>query len=347
MNRGTVLHLFGWDKKFFLPFRDFIHEHFSDGSHQLIVYGNVSEYDIPASPDTWVMPSILKNIFALTRAMNKAEKIILHGLFSNHLIYLLAIQPWLLKRCCWVVWGGDLYIHNAPVKNWRWKKNELLRRFTVKRFSLITTTVPGDYLLAKEWYGSKCKFIQNLMYRSHLARGFLAREENEAHEVRIQIGNSADPSNNHKEMIDKLAERSNQNFSVFAPLSYGSQSYQDEIVNYGKLKLGCKFNALTEFMSFSEYNLYLNSIDIAIFNHNRQQAMGNIIALLSLGKKVLIRSDTTPWSYFHDLGIKVYDSKKAIYIEKIPDDVHRNNVKKCAEYFTERALVSSWERVFK
>jgi dTDP-N-acetylfucosamine:lipid II N-acetylfucosaminyltransferase len=347
MSDGIVLHLFGWDKKFFLPFRNFIHEHFAGDRHEFIIYGDVREDDVPASPDTTVMPSIFKNIVAMTLAMNKADKIIIHGLFNNHLFYLLAIQSWVLKKCCWVIWGGDLYIHNAPVKDWRWKKNEILRRYIIKRFSLITTTVPRDYLLAKEWYGFRCKFIQNLMYRSHLARFFLAQKKNDTDEVKIQIGNSADPSNNHKEIIDKLAEKSNQKFSVVAPLSYGNHSYRDEIVKYGKLKLGCKFNALTEFMSSSEYDIYLSSIDIAIFNHNRQQAMGNIIALLSLGKKVLIRSDITPWPYFYDLGIKVYDSNEDLDIEPISEAVHRANVKKCAEYFTESALVSSWQRVFK
>jgi hypothetical protein len=68
---------------------------------------------------------------------------------------------------------------------------------------------------------------------------------------------------------------------------------------------------------------------------------------LSLGKKVLIRSDITPWPYFYDLGIKVYDSNEDLDIEPISEAVHRANVEKCAEYFTESALVSSWQRVFK
>jgi FixJ family two-component response regulator len=47
------------------------------------------------------------------------------------------------------------------------------------------------------------------------------------------------------------------------------------------------------------------------------------------------------------LGIKVYDSNEDLDIEPISEAVHRANVKKCAEYFTESALVSSWQRVFK
>ena len=41
-------------------------------------------------------------------------------------------------------------------------------------------------------------------------------------------------------------------------------------------------------MPYSSYISFLGSIDIGIFNNNRQQGMGNITNLLYLGKKVYL-----------------------------------------------------------
>ena len=38
-------------------------------------------------------------------------------------------------------------------------------------------------------------------------------------------------------------------------------------------------------MNNKDYIQFLNQIDIAVFNHNRQQAMGTIRSLLGMGKK--------------------------------------------------------------
>src|SRR5680860_460475 len=232
MSHGTVLHLFGWDKKFVLPFRDFIHEHFADGRHQFIIYGDVTEDDVPASPDTSVMPSIFNNIVALTRAMIKADKIIIHGLFNNHLFYLLAMQSWLLKKCCWVIWGGDLYIHNAPVKDWRWKKNEFFRHFIVKRIGYLVTGTPGDVVFAREWYGAKGKHIRCFNYPSNIYKQYDVPEKQHS-SINILLGNSADPTNHHLEILKSLEKFANEDITIIAPLSYGDQEYAQGIMTKG------------------------------------------------------------------------------------------------------------------
>ncbi|HEX4343265.1 MAG TPA: TDP-N-acetylfucosamine:lipid II N-acetylfucosaminyltransferase [Verrucomicrobiae bacterium] len=346
MSQGTILHLFHWDKKFAPPFRDMIHEHFADGRHKFVIYGNVEPDAMEVSADTVIYSRLLKNFFSLSRAMHRAEKIILHGLFNSNPIYILALQPWLLKKCCWVIWGGDLYAHEAKQKSWRWKKYESLREFVIKRLPLITTTVPGDYLLVEEWYGTKARFIQNLMYTSHIYRQVSPCNDKENDKLVIQIGNSADPSNNHKEIIDKLSALNANNFVVYVPLSYGNESYRDEVIAYGLSKLGDRFIPLTTFMSFEQYNNYLRGVDIVIFNHMRQQAMGNTIALLSLGKTVWLRSDVTPWSYFNELGLNVYDSKVQLHLCKMPRDKRQQNIELCTEIFSEKALLSAWKAIF-
>ncbi len=344
MSQGTVLHLFGWDKKFFLPFRDFVHEHFADGRHQFIVYGDVVKDDVPASPDTSVMPSIFKNIVAMTKAMNKADKIILHGLFSNHLLYLLAMQPWLLKNCHWVMWGGDLYVHDAPEKDWRWKKNEFLRNFIVKRIGHFITYIKGDYELAQKWYGAKGEYHHCLMYPSNLYKGYNLRQK-QGKTTNILVGNSADPTNNHSEIFEKLTLYKRENIKVVCPLSYGPAGNAERVAKLGKELFGDRFTPLLDFMPFENYLELLGEIDIAVFGHKRQQAMGNTISLLGLGKKVYVRNEITPWGLFSAIGVSVFDIACLDIIPMSADETVRNK-KIVSEYFTEKKLVEQFAEIF-
>lgn len=346
MSRGAILHLFNWDKKFTPPFRDLIHEHFEGGQHKFIVYGNVDPGALPPSDDTVVYHSLLKNAPAVMKAIARSEKVILHGLFGRHVLFMLALQPRQLKKCCWVLWGGDLYVHQAVSHGLGWKTDELFRRFIFKRLAQITTTVPGDYLLAQKWYKTRAAYIQNLMYPSHLYRKNASSNGERNVNLVIQIGNSADPSNNHKEIIDKLVQTRRDDFVAYAPLSYGNSSYRDEIVSYGRQKLGDRFNPIVEFMSSGEYDSYLQQIDIAIFNHRRQQAMGNIIALLSLGKTIYMRSDITPWEYLTGLGLEIRDSSRSLSIQTISLDDSDKNRAICIQQFSKAALISAWGKVF-
>ncbi len=344
MSQGTVLHLFTWDKKFFLPFRNSIHEHFADGIHQFIVYGNVTAEDVPASPDTSVMSNILKNCVGMITAMNKADKIILHGLFNNHLFYLLAMQPWLLKKCYWVMWGGDLYIHEAPFKDWRWKKNELFRHYIFKRMGHFITYIKGDYELARKWYGAKGEYHHCLMYPSNVYKECsLPKKSGTA--INILVGNSADPTNNHEEIFDKLTAYQQENIQIFCPLSYGPIDNAKRIAKLGRELFGEKFKPLLDFMPFEKYLELLGQIDIAVFAHKRQQGMGNTITLLGLGKKFYMRSDITPWAMFDELGVKVFDLRN-LDLVPLNDDVRRDNQVRIKSHFSEIILTKQLREIF-
>src|SRR5690606_3405679 len=98
--------------------------------------------------------------------------------------------------------------------------------------------------------------------------------------VNILVGNSADPSNNHLEILDKLLPYKDADIQIYTPLSYGDQDHAKLVSEYGKKLFSEKFSPVTDFMKEENYLNFLCSIDIAIFNHKRQQGMGNITTLL-------------------------------------------------------------------
>jgi dTDP-N-acetylfucosamine:lipid II N-acetylfucosaminyltransferase len=344
LSQGTILHLFHWDKKFAPPFRDLIHEHFADGRHKFVVYGDVEPDALPASADTVVYRSLLKNFSSLSRAMHRAEKIILHGLFNHHMFYILALQPWLLKKCCWVIWGGDLYFHEAEPKSLGWKKVEVFRSFVIKRLGHFLTYVPGDYELAKQWYGAKGQYHECLMYPSNVYNGHAVKTTQHS-TINIQIGNSADPSNNHLEVLERLMPYRDQDIAIYVPLSYGNKDHAAAVIKAGTEMFGKKFIPLTEFMPFDQYLEFLGNIDIAIFNHKRQQAMGNAIALLGLGKKVYMRNDVTSRSMFAEIGVKIFDISE-IDIAPLSDNLRSTNHGQIANTFSKCRLRKQLEDVF-
>ncbi len=60
-----------------------------------------------------------------------------------------------------------------------------------------------------------------------------------------------------------------------------------KVISRGEEWFGDKFVPMTDFMSFEQYLEVFKSLDVAIFNHRRQQAMGHTIMLFSIGKTVL------------------------------------------------------------
>lgn len=343
-SKGKILHLFGWDKKFVPPFIAFVRENFDDTEHCFIIYGQVNDGPLPTGPNVIHYPSLLKNLLALLAQIRVARKVILHGLFSSHLFYALALHPWVLKKCYWTIWGGDLYIHNKEVKDWRWAKDEWFRRFVVSRLGHFITHIEGDYKLAQQWYGAKGQWHECFMYPSNLYKDYPLQPV--AHDtINIQVGNSADPSNNHLEVLKKLKAFSDQPIRIYVPLSYGNQQHAQNVMAYGTENFGKKFIPLTELMPLEKYIDFLAQIDIGIFNHRRQQGMGNTISLLGMGKKVCMRSDVTPWKTFNDLGVIIFDCEN-MDLKKLNSSQKILNKKIIQTYFSKDFLLKKLEEIF-
>lgn len=345
------------NEKFIAPFIAFIKEHFDFEEHFFILVGG-------ASPEIIKLPSYENvlyldnsydskwNYFKCSKLLKQyttnADKIILHSLFSNYKNLFLFFNKDLLIKCYWMIWGGDLYKYKFAKRNLKFKILEFLRKVVIKNIYCITTTVPGDYKLAQDWYGTNAIYIENLMYPSHIYRKIprIDTSKTKDNTIHIQIGNSADLTNNHVEILHKLLKYKNKDIKIYVPLSYGDQIYAEKVIIIGKELFEDKFIPMMNFMTFNEYNNYMSSIDIAIFNHDRQQAMGNIIGLLSLGKKVYLKSSVTPYPYFQNLGLKIFDSKQEISIDKIDKESSAKNIDITTSFFSYKTLIKNWQGIF-
>lgn len=345
------LHIFkNINEIFSEPYIEFINKNFNDSEHFFYHIGQDKRTNKVRRKNIAFVTKL--KYFELMKDMYKAEKIFLHGLSSPPIVIILFIQPWLLKKCNWCVWGGDLYYYKYRKKSFKSDVYERLRKFVIKNMGGLITHVKGDYELAQKWYGAKGKYYYSFMYPSNLYKEYdLSKAKRDYGKTYIKVGNSADPSNNYLEVLKKLERYKDKDIEIICPLSYGNPGnpeYRDLVISEGKKIFGDKFIPLTEFLSFKEYLALLAKVDIAIFNHHRQQAMGSITTLLGLGKKVYIRDDITTWDFCLDHGLKVFSSNGDFddLFEEMDEDIRLKNIENIRNKFSEEKLKNDWSKIF-
>ena len=318
---NKVLHI-ATDQKFLIPFIKIMRKHYNINDHKFFLITKKKDH---MHHDYVIFINKRTQVLKIFFELNKNKMIVLHGLFSNELATVLFFQPWVLKRCYWVMHGGDFYF---PEKQ-SWIKKQI-----IKNISNFITYLKGDFEYVKNFYGAKGKYHECFMYPSNLYKEHSLGTKDYS-TINIQVGNSADPSNNQIEILEKIKKYKNKNIKIFAPLSYGGdQSYVDTVISKGEEIFGNKFIPILKFMKSEEYLNFLENIDIAIFGHKRQQAMGNIITLLGLGKKIYIRTNITSWQFFKDIDVKLFDYNQ-LNLSNMDEIIKKANSDKIKSYFSE------------
>lgn len=334
--------------KFIQPFIDFIELNFDFSQHFFLVKKNTN-YEIRPRKNVCIIDQTISRLRRALRyvwSLNKAEKIILHGLFDEKLLWMLALQPWLLRKCYWIIWGGDLYVREKNIRERRSILIESIRSFVIKRFGHLVTYIEGDYELARKWYGATGKYHASFVYPSNVytKRHWNISSEKKLDFVAVLAGNSADPSNDHLEIFKVLVQFKNE-IKIYCPLSYGNKEYAEYIAKKGKEIFGSKFVPIMEFMPFDKYSELLEKIDLVIFAHKRQQAMGNTVTLLGMGKKVFMRSDVTHYEMFIKNDIKVFDIND-FDLTLLEQTTGLSNSQKVGEQFSKSSLAEQLKSLF-
>ncbi len=340
-----VLHLFIADK-FTKPLIPFLNSNFGIEDHLFLGVldnQNQKDFDHPnvrflASP---LRKHFFKNLFLFYTYCKSADKIVLHGSVFNHFFLLF---PFFLKKAYWIIMGSELY--TIP-NNSGW--NIWMRKFVLSRVSYHVTHIEGDSALANQLLHSDAKLIYSPLYLSNTVstNDFKASQLNQEKTLHILVGNSLSSNNNHFQIFDWLKQLKDENIKIYVPLSYGSDLvYRDKVIAKGREMFQDKFAPITEFMDPESYREFLKTIDIAIFNHSRQEALGVTLTLMSLGKLVYVNPNTTSYQSLIKKGLKVFDNRLILDSGlRTNRDVDSNKMM-LEKYYSTASLLNSYQLIY-
>lgn len=203
-----------------------------------------------------------------------------------------------------------------------------------KRIKYFLSYIQEDYSYYSNFYPNKLLYINSTFstINQYLAGNKELIIDNSA--GNIVIGNSNSPESNHLDVFEILYKNTNvlENVNIYVPLSYGvgTDSYINHIISTGKKLFFDRFVPMLDFMDRTEYLNVLKSCSVGIFYHYRQQAMGNIIAMLYMGCRVYLSTNNPVFHYLKRIGIKAFDLEKEFDLYKnsrlSEEDVECNRV---------------------
>ena len=342
MKNNNILHVCFIDK--FIPdFVELVRKEIKTNEHSFITMGsNFKKYPIKKGPDLTYLPGRYFRYIRVIKKMNAADKVMIHGLFDPGVITILFFMPWLLKKCYWVMWGGDIY--SPPKKGFFNSILEFFKHYVVKKMGFLVTYIEGDVDYVREKYGAEGESKYCIMYLSNCHK-IVESDVKTNSTINIQVGNSADPENDHAYIFDQLKYHSFHKVKLYAPLSYGDQDYAQLVNALGVEYFGDNFIPMYDFMNITEFTKWQSSIDIAIFAHKRQQGMGNTITLLGLGKSVYMRSGVSSIISLRKLGLKIGEVGKD-EIEIFSEAEKSHNMLIVEKYFSKKMLISQLTNIF-
>lgn len=352
--RKKIFHLFP-SEKFTDSFVEFVNKNYENEGHHFIVLGDFVGDCAGCSNVTIVKSAWSEKFYRpllfvyLFFKLVFVRRILLHSLNVSYITTFLSFFSILLPKVIWVPWGADIYCVDSDDYDLN-SVREQRRRKVISSVPFVAALTSGDYEELGKRYSLKAEKLRAI-YLNPVTMSDLDKVEERVEEETktIQIGNSASPENNHFEMIDLLLKFKSEKIRVIAPLAYGGKGHANKVVSYGKSLLGDKFEAITEFVDPKEYGNTLNAVDIMVFNHHRQQGLGNIYAMAYLNKKIFLRSDVSSWGYLSkELGFDVYctTSIDSMSFEEFVTPMVKNKKQAMNTVYNESYIKEIWDVVF-
>lgn len=332
----------------------------------------------------WVTELELKEYYIPDDLMG----LVVHGLNSSFAEIILRIRPAI--KIAWYVWGYDVYhlpkindllyakltlkyLKNQELRyflNLRIKKNSFIRKLYFKliskdvdtydlyekahkRINYFCTYIIDDYKFFKKYYPNKINYLETGYFSINQYLNNINNLSYDKNRKSILIGNSNSIENNHLDIFYKLKNFNELFFekALITPLNYGSNNnYKNVVIEEGVKLFGNSFYPLLEFMKKEEYIELLKTCSCAIFYHYRQQAMGNIFALLYLGCRIYLSNLNPAYNYLKRIGIIVFDFDNDFDRYKnsqLEDNFVLQNQKILKNLFSEDAIRLQTQRVIK
>lgn len=284
--------------------------------------------------------------------IDEVDKIIVSGIFGIEML----IWFWskrAFNKMYLQYWGGDFYHLRETIKfsDYRKRIQRCMLLSCFKRSYGAIYLIDGEYEKYKKITGIQ----KDHVYVASMPANPLTEFDYAAYRtiehgktVRVVVGNSATEENCHKEILDKLAHLRKEEIEIYCPLSYGDEEYRDEVTSYGRERFGEKFHPITQWMELSDYICFLAKCHVGIFNCNRQQAMGNILKMLKLGRKVYLQTNTSMYENYIKKGFIIHDVNELDHasLEELVDFPEREKNLQVAEAWDyKQDAIEKWKKV--
>lgn len=309
-------------------------------------HGSVSQvesYDVS-------LTSLKVYIQFIRRKVTKNDVIIIHGLYTNWHYLIPLIAPRLAKRVVWDIWGDDFFSAkrlkiSSDIKD---KIRYLIRRYAVPKFGAIAG-FSGDVEELKAHFNFKNKvFNINHPLRANIDELSLVPQA-EVKVKKLLIGNSGSRSNEHIRALEQLRCLANfNNLELYCIFSTDvDQAYYQELQVYlAKYQIE-NITIIEEMMEFDEFIAFVNSIDVVLLPHRRQQGVGTANLSLILGKPVFMDNTISTVEYYNNHGITVFDVTKLVQLNdfKLDTSITIKNSNKIKQLFGRKSVKVSWEKI--
>lgn len=278
----------------------------------------------------------------------------------------------------WIEWGADLYISllqpkgfklfddmnyvmkvkspNLPVsvsKMLYWLRRKqyqiALRNFAKKVKYFVPDSMPGEYELLLSYYPE----LKHLQYRGFFYypvdsiipdRTLISKGNN------IMINHCASLTGNHIEILNRLSKIDINDKGVVIPVSYGDKTFAKDIEKAAAKQFGSSAKLLKDFMPLSEYNKVLESCDVFIYGHYRQEAVGNILIALYLGGKVFLHNYNPLLGFYKSIGLTIFSIEDDLNSDsvntKLQQSEIKNNKRIIENYYSEEKLLQLTKESF-
>lgn len=334
--------------------------------HDYVIVGNVLSFKYIKRFSSRVKFVSNSNFLSYVNE-NKFDAIFLHSFFIISPNLILKIPKSI--KVFWFAWGYDLYsylpkpfidadllgpetqiIQKKIKKNIDWKKklkafvkeisfyNKLkIRSYykAVSRIDYFSGVLDFEHSLMKKVSGfraEKVTYTYNSISVMNFADGECHWKGRDKTKNNILIGNSADYSNNHLDILKYFKNIDLGSSVIYIPLSYsGDPEYIDCVKSKYSERFGKNFVSMDTFIPYQEYTEIVSSCSVAIFAHERQQAIGNICAAFRNGCKVFLSETNRVYKYYKDLGMTVFSLQSDFTQEELntplADDLVEKNIK--------------------
>jgi len=334
----------------------FINNNFTE-SHEFVSFSK--QENIPS--DMKIYRNIkYENSEDFRKIIEGYDKVIFHSLFpikSLHKIFLLT-HPKQMKKIFWVAWGGDLYVDPCKKLSLRGGLSDIVAYLFKRNVKNFIGIFPPDCEYYKNkynrnatiFYASYVGGLDNSLYKKSLRLISLEEKRNNNTCINIQVGHSSARILNHIEVLENLVKYKDENIKIYIPLSYGDEAYGNRVEEKAKLLFGNKAICMREMMNREDYQDFLSTMDIAIFNTPRQIGLGNIYPLLYMEKKIYLPAGSVMYDYYKSLEINVCDYKQLQKME-FTSFLEPKDMTNAKQYVVSNAInrdkyIEMWNKVF-